>query len=68
MVNGDRQFMGTLRCDYNPSKRNLSCTFRNKDYDDWEYTLSGDTLQGTLTIDGGKTLYRRISVKRQRTR
>jgi len=66
IVNGERQFMGTLLCDYNPSKKNLNCTFRNKDYDDWEYTLSGDTLQGTLTIEGGKTLYRRISVKRQR--
>ncbi len=67
IMNGERQFMGTLRCDYNPSKKNLSCTFRGKDYDVWEYTLSGDTLQGTLRIDGGKTLYRRISVKRQRT-
>jgi hypothetical protein len=66
IVNGERQFMGALRCDYNPSKKNLTCTFRNKDYDDWEFTLSGDTLQGTLTIDGGKTLYRRISVKRPR--
>ena len=66
IVNVERQFMETLRCDYHPSKKNLSCTFRNKDYDDWEYTLSEDTLQGTLTIDGGKTLYRRISVKRQR--
>jgi hypothetical protein len=55
--------MGTLRCDYNPPKKNLSCTFRNKDCDNWEYSLSGETLQGTLTIDGGKTLYRRISVK-----
>jgi hypothetical protein len=66
IVNGERQFMGTLGCDCNPSKKNLSCTVGNKDYDDWEYTLSGDTLQGTLTIDGGKTRYRRISVKRQR--
>jgi len=67
VVSGERQFMGTLRCDYNPPKKNLSCTLRNKDYDDWEYSLSGETLQGTLTIDGGKTLYRRISVKRQRS-
>jgi hypothetical protein len=66
IVNGERQFMGTLRCNYDAPTKNLSCTFRGKDYDDWEYTLSGDTLQGTLTIDGGKTLYRRISVKRQR--
>jgi hypothetical protein len=67
VVKGERQFMGTLRCEYNSARKTLSCTFRNKDYDDWEYTLSGDTLQGTLTIDGGKTLFRRISVKRQRS-
>lgn len=67
IVNGERQFMGTLRCNYNPSQKNLTCTFRGKDYDDWVYTLSSDTLQGTLTIDSGKILYRRISVKRQQT-
>jgi hypothetical protein len=66
IVNGERQFMGTLRCNYDASRKNLSCTFRGKDYDDWEYTLSDDTLQGTLTMDGGKTLYRRMSVKRLR--
>ena len=66
IVKGERQFMGTLCCDYNTSKKNLSCTFR-KGYDDWEYTLSGDTREGTVTIDGGKTLYRRIRVKKQRS-
>lgn len=65
IVNGERQFMGTLRCNYNASEKNLSCTFRGKDNDDWEYTLSGDTLQGTLTTDSGKTLYRKITVKKK---
>jgi hypothetical protein len=64
VVNGERQFMGTLRCDYYPAKKNLSCTFRGKNFDDWQYTLSGLTLQGTLTTDAGKTLYRKIIVKR----
>jgi hypothetical protein len=64
IVNGERQFMGTLRCNYNASAKNLSCTSRGKDYDDWEYTLSGDTLQGTLTTDSSKTLYRKITVKK----
>jgi len=65
IVNGERQFMGTLRCNYNASSKNLSCTFRGKEYDDWEYTLSGDTLQGTLTTDSGKTLYRKITIKKK---
>ncbi len=28
------------------------------------HTLSGITLQGTLTTDAGKTLYRKITVKK----
>ena len=63
VVNRERQFMGTLRCDYDSSKKNLSCTSRGKSFDDWQYTLSALTLQGTLTIDADKTLYRKITVK-----
>ncbi|HEY6268731.1 MAG TPA: hypothetical protein VIX11_10565 [Candidatus Acidoferrum sp.] len=64
IVNGERQFMGTLHRDYDSAKKNLSCTFRGKSFDDWQYTLSGLTLQGTLTTDAGKTLYRKITVKK----
>jgi hypothetical protein len=64
VVNGERQFMGTLRCEYDSAKKTLSCTSRGKNFDDWQYTLSGDTLQGTLTIDSGKTLYRKITVRK----
>lgn len=63
LVNGERVFMGTLRCEYQAAKKVLSCTSRGKDSDDWEYTLSGDTLEGTLTINS-KTLYRQITTKR----
>lgn len=56
--------MGTLHCDYDSAKKNLSCSFRGKNFDDWQYTLSGLTLQGTLTIDAGKILYRKITVKK----
>ena len=64
VVNGERQFMGALHCLYDSAKKNLSCTFRGKSFDDWEYTLSNGTLTGTLTIDSGKTLYRKITVKK----
>lgn len=70
VVNGERVFMGTLRCEYQAAKKirkrksqELSCTSRGKDADDWEYTLSGDTLEGTLTING-KTLFRKITTKK----
>lgn len=63
VVNGERVFMGTLGCEYQAAKKVLSCTSRGKDSDDWEYTLSGDTLRGTLTING-KTLFRKITTKK----
>jgi hypothetical protein len=65
VVNGERQFMGTLRCEYESAKKLLSCTSRGKNFDDWRFSLSADTLQGTLTIDAGKTLYRKITVKKK---
>ena len=64
VVNGERQFMGTLRCEYDAPKKTLTCSSRGRDFDNWEYTLSGDTLKGTLTVDSGKTLYRRVTVKK----
>jgi hypothetical protein len=65
VINGEKDFMGTLGCDYDAAKKSLSCTSRGKDFDDWEYSVNGDTMQGTLRIDSGKTLYRRIKVKRK---
>jgi hypothetical protein len=65
VVNGERQFMGTLHCEYESAKKLLSCTSRGKNVDDWRFTLSADTLQGTLMVDAGKTLYRRITVKKK---
>jgi|SRR5215472_2248157 len=63
VVNGGRVLMGTLRCEFEARKKILSCTSRGKDSDDWEYTLSGDTLEGTLTING-KTRYRKMVTKK----
>jgi hypothetical protein len=65
LVNGERIFMGTLRCNYDSAKRNLSCTSGGKNFDDWQYTLSGLTLQGALTTGEGKILYRKITVQKR---
>ena len=64
VVKGERQFMGTLRCEYDAVRKNLSCISRGKNFDDWKYSLSAGTLQGILRIDSGKTLYRTIAVKK----
>jgi hypothetical protein len=64
VASGERQFMGTLRCEYETVKKILSCTSRGKNFDDWRFTLSENTLDGILTIDSGKTLYRKITAKK----
>ena len=66
VVNGEKQFMGTLECRYNADKKNLSCDGGNPQRRaDWEFFVSGDTMQGTLVVGDEKTLYRKISVKRK---
>ena len=65
VVNGERQFMGTLNCEYHADKKILSCAGQGRLKDDWEYNLSGDTMTGTLRIGEEKKLYRKISVKKR---
>lgn len=65
VVNGERQFMGELGCEFDAEKSVLSCTFRGRQNDDWEFTVSGDTMTGTLTVGEKKQLYRRVRVERK---
>jgi len=65
VVNGERQYMGTVNCEYHADKKNLSCSGQTRHKDDWEYTICGDTMTGTLKIGEEKTLYRKISVKKK---
>lgn len=58
------EFMGTLACHFESKTGALSCTSSNKDNDDWEFHVIGDTMAGRLMMDHGKTLYRRITLKR----
>jgi hypothetical protein len=66
VVNGKKDFMGTLQCRYNADKKNLSCGGGNpRMKDDWQYFVSGDTMQGTLVVGEERTLYRKIRLKRK---
>ena len=66
VVNREKQFMGTLSCQYHAEKKNLSCSGGNPQMkSDWEYFVSGDTIEGTLVIGDERTLYRKISLKRK---
>lgn len=64
MVEGAPEFMGTLHCHFESKTAALSCTSSNMDQDDWEFHVMGDMMAGRLLVDHGKTLYRRISLRR----
>lgn len=64
IIDGTPEFIGTLACHYESKTGALSCTSSNKDNDDWEFHLMGDAMAGRLMLDHGKTLYRRIALKR----
>ncbi len=64
IIDGAPDFMGTLTCHYESKAGALSCTSSNKEKDDWEFHVMGDSMAGRLLTDGGKTLYRRITLHR----
>lgn len=64
IIDGTPDFMGTLTCHYESKAGALSCTSSNKDNDDWEFHVMGDSMAGRLLMDGGKTLYRRMTLHR----
>lgn len=64
MVEGAPEFIGTLACHFESKTAALSCTSSNMEKDDWEFHVMGDAMAGRLLIDHGKTLYRRITLRR----
>lgn len=64
VIEGNPEFIGTLACSYESKAGALSCTSSTKEKDDWEFHLIGDTMAGRLMLDGGKTLYRRVSLRK----
>ena len=64
IVAGERDFMGTLDCQYPTQPGVLRCIGRRPD-DVWLFNVTGDTMTGTLTIGAEKQLYRKVQVKRQ---
>lgn len=64
MVDGAPDFMGTLNCHFQSKTGALSCTLKGKDRDDWQFRVMGDAMTGRLMLDQGKTLYRRIALRR----
>jgi hypothetical protein len=65
VVNGERQNMGTLPCQYDAAGKRLTCVTEFAKTGDWVFTISGNTMTGTLTLRNEHQLYRRIQVERQ---
>jgi hypothetical protein len=65
IVNGQREFMGTLRCRYNAREAALFCTGNTAKQDEWNFQIAGNRMTGTLTIGKEKLLYRRINLTRK---
>lgn len=61
IVDGSPDFMGTLECQYHAKQGALSCTGNTSKQDDWEFHVFGESMSGSLKIEGGK-LYRRIAL------
>ena len=65
VVQGKRDFMGTLSCNYQMDQKTLSCSGRPDHDDDWEFKVDGNNMTGTLTMSSTKTLYRRVAVTKK---
>jgi hypothetical protein len=59
IVNGAEESMGTLQCTFTPRKNELYCDTVG----DWRFTVTGNTMSGTLNLKDG-TLYRRVNLKK----
>jgi hypothetical protein len=67
IIEGQRVPMGKLEFQYNEAKGELSCEFkRGQTHGLWQFTVSEDSIEGTLVQLPGKELARRVKVKRVR--
>ena len=65
IIDGQRVPMGKLEFQYNEAKGELSCEFTiNQTHGLWQFTVSGDTIEGGLVLLPGREPGRRVKVKR----
>ena len=65
IIDGQRVPMGKLEFQYNEAKGELSCEFtKNQTHGQWQFTVSGDTMEGGLFLLPGREPGRHVKVKR----
>lgn len=66
IVNGKPELMAELDFKYDAEKSTLVCDFiRGSTHGLWEFTVKGDTMEGTLVVFPDKTLARRVKLKKE---
>jgi hypothetical protein len=66
IANGEKQWMGTLLCDYRSAEHVLPCVPKEGKPSGWTFQIKDGTRSGTLVLPESKTLYRKMSLKRIR--
>ncbi|HKG59216.1 MAG TPA: hypothetical protein VKB05_05500 [Pyrinomonadaceae bacterium] len=67
ILKGKRIPMYRLDFQYDESRRTLSCDFtQRRTRGTWEYKITGDLMEGTGIVTAGKSIARRVKVKRVR--
>jgi hypothetical protein len=65
IIEDKRVPMGKLECRYDEAKGELSCEFTiRQTHGLWQYTVSGDSMNGTLVLLPERELVRRVKAKR----
>ena len=65
VIDAKRVPMGTLEFHYTEADRSLKCEFTSgRTHGIWAFTVSGETMTGTLVILPDRILARRVSVHR----
>jgi hypothetical protein len=65
IIEGQRVPMGKLEFQYDDAKGELSCEFKiRQTHGLWQFSVSGDAMQGTLVLLPGREVVRRVKMKR----
>ena len=65
IVDGKPELMGVLDFKYDAAKDTLTCDFvRGNTHGLWEFSVKGNTMEGTLVVLPEKTIARRVKLKK----
>ena len=66
LVEGKREWMGDLSCQWSDKEQKLSCPAEGRQPGEWVFLLKSDRLVGVLTLSEGNVIYRKIAVTRRK--